>query len=92
MWCCYRIALDDAPADAAAAPDLERRVTAFADSILEHFSGNGSWMAASARVKADSMDVWFGIPSLPTDPLFGEIWRAQLRQRGLTGQRVPNRN
>ena len=91
MWCCYRLAFDDAlPVPAQA--QIEPAVAAFADSILEHFAGHGSWMAASARVKSGSMDVWFGIPSLPTDPLFGEIWRAQLRQRGLTGQRVPNRN
>jgi hypothetical protein len=92
VWCCYRLTFDDDTSPAAALTELAPAVAAFADSILEHFAGNGSWVAASAHVKAGSMDVWFGMPSLPTDPLFGEIWRAQLRQRGLCGQRVPNRN
>ena len=92
MWCCYRFALEDPVAADAGVGELDRRVTALADSILEHFAGNATWVAASAREKADSIDVWFGLPSLPTDPLFGEIWRAQLRMRGLSGQRVPNRN
>ena len=89
MWCCYRLAFDDS---ATPGRDLSGAAAAFADSVIAHFAGNGSWVAASACASYGSVDVWFGMPVLPTDQLFSDIWRTQLRAHGLGGARVSNRN
>jgi hypothetical protein len=89
VWCCYRLVFEEL---APPGRDIASTATAFADSVIAHFAGNGSWVAASAPVSDSSIDIWFSLPVLPTDQLFGEIWRAQMRAHGISGARVPNRN
>jgi len=91
MWCCYRFRFD-VPARQDAPRDLSGAAGAFAESIMLHFHGAASWTAASARARDGSVEIWFGLPQLPTHPEFDPFWRAQLRSFGLSGERVPNRN
>ena len=91
MWCCYRLTFDHTPRGDESR-ELARAAAAFADAIAQHFAGNATWTAASAAQKEGGIDVWFGLPQLPTHPEFDPVWRERLRSFGLSGQRVPNRN
>lgn len=89
MWCCYRFHLDPA---ATAGRELRTVTDAFAATIGRHFGGAATWTAASAAAPDGGVEIWFGLPQLPTHEALAPLWQQQLRGHGLVAQRVPNRN
>ena len=86
MWCCYRLRC----VREVDGVELEHTARAFSESIA-HACG-GRWIFASARPAQGSIDAWYSLPRLPSDPQFGVQWNAQLAAHGLSAARVPNRN
>ena len=89
MWCCYRFHLDAA---SAAGRELGAATDAFAAAIVRQAGGSATWSVASAPARDGGVEVWFGLPHLPTHEALAPLWQRQLESHGLVAQRVPNRN
>ena len=92
MWCAYRFTFANAGADALVLRDLGNTVHEFSEAILNHFQGQGHWVAATARATDGGIDIWYSMPQRPGDAEFAPIWEAQLKAHGLAAQRVIGRN
>jgi hypothetical protein len=90
QWRLHRFTRAGAAADVQR--DLREDIRAFFDAVLEEFSGEGLWFAATAPAKGGGVDVWFKLPAAPTDASFSSVWSRRLTSFGLSSQAVTGRN
>lgn len=90
QWRLHRFMRASAAADAQR--DLREDIRAFFNAMIEEFSGEGHWFAATAPAKGGGVDVWFKLPAAPADASFGSAWSGRLTSHGLSSQAVTGRN
>jgi len=87
MWCLYRFTRATKIGQLS---DLDTDIHAFAQAIVQQPASKGVWIEATARV-GGSVDIWFSMPILPTDPALAPLWLEQLQRHGLAARRITNR-
>jgi hypothetical protein len=90
VWRLHRFTRAAAAADPARG--LDEDVHRFFAAVVEHFSGEGYWMPATAPARGGGVDVWFKLPTAPADANFSMVWGRLLTSSGLASQAISGRN